>query len=38
MVEKCPRCGNTVVKDSKEEDYWCVHCQKYYSYEKVEEG
>ncbi|MBS3815932.1 MAG: hypothetical protein KGY76_00015 [Candidatus Thermoplasmatota archaeon] len=36
MAKKCPRCGKTVIKDSKEEAYWCPHCKKYYSYERVE--
>ncbi|MEF8832876.1 MAG: zinc finger domain-containing protein [Candidatus Thermoplasmatota archaeon] len=38
LVEKCPKCGNTVMKDSKEEAYWCAHCKKYYSYEKVKKS
>jgi len=38
LVEKCPRCAKTVVKDSKEEAYWCPNCNKYYSYKDVKKG
>ncbi len=35
LVEKCPKCEKTLVKDSKEKAYWCPYCEKYYSYEQV---
>ena len=38
MVERCPRCHQTLAKDSKEEAYWCEHCAKYFSYEEIEES
>jgi len=38
LVEKCPKCEKTLVKDSKEEAYWCPYCEKYYSYEEFEKG
>ncbi len=38
MVERCPKCGQTVIKDSKEDAYWCDHCDQYFSYQEVKKS